>query len=156
MQYFEVKASYSRQMGEDAPRNVNEQYVVADALLCGDAEDCVIDEIKPYVFGDWEIKYCRKVQFADIIKNVEGDFWYKARVEELVVDESGKEKRHRLTFLIQANDIENAVKGINKGTGLMNCELISIAKTNITEFLHALNVAHQPENAASSDEQAEE
>jgi hypothetical protein len=92
MIFYELKISYTRQTGEDNPKAVKETYLV-EGLTAADVEERLLGEIQKYISGEWETKSCKQVQFYDLIPNPEGDQWYKARVEMITIEDSGKEKR---------------------------------------------------------------
>ena len=48
---YEIKVNYLRQTGEDNPGTVKETYLV-DGATPSDAEKRLMDEIKPFIFGD--------------------------------------------------------------------------------------------------------
>ncbi len=136
---YEIKAHYQRQTGEDNPKGVRETYLV-EAINCADAENRLMDEIKALVFGDCEVPSCKKVQYAEIFENPQStlSFWFKARVEMITVEDD-KEKRKAVNMLIQGDSIDDALTDLRKRTGSYDCEIISIVKTQIMDFLHAVN-----------------
>ena len=93
----------------------------------------LIDEIKPLISGEWEVKACKQVQFYDLITNPEGDRWYKARVEMITVEDNGKEKRKAVSIYVQASNITDANKLLQKELTNLDCEVISITRSAILE-----------------------
>ena len=85
MLFYEIKVNYERQTGEDNPGKVKETYLV-EGVNCADVENRLMEEIKPFIFGDCEVSSCKKVQYFDIFPNEGSEFWYKARVEMITVD----------------------------------------------------------------------
>ncbi len=134
---YEVKVHYQRQTGEDNPHNVKETYLV-EAINCADAENRLMDDIKAFIFGESEVPSCKKVQYAEIFENPQGEYWYKARVEMITVEDD-KEKRKAVSMLIQASELDEALNDLKKRTDSYDCEIISIAKSPIMDFLHATN-----------------
>lgn len=132
MIFYEIKISYTRQTGEDNPAAVKESYMV-EGLTCADVETRLIDEIKPLISGEWEVKACKQVQFYDLIPNPEGDRWYKARVEMITVEDNGKEKRKAVSIYVQASNITDANKLLQKELTNLDCEVISITRSAILE-----------------------
>ena len=53
MNYFQVDVKYDRQTREDNPGRVKEVYLV-NAATCSDVEKAVLEEIKPFIFGECE------------------------------------------------------------------------------------------------------
>ena len=134
MIFHEVKAVYERQSGEDNPAKVKETYLV-EAVNCADAEKQVMDEIKPFVFGDSEVTACQKRQFFEIINAPEGDKWYKGRVELITIEDSGKETRKAVSLLVQADSAAMALKNLSNAMNGYDCEILSIAKSPVLDIL---------------------
>ena len=138
MIFHELKVHYERQTGEDTPRKVKEIYLVDGAANFADAEHCVVKEILPFIFaGASEVHSCKRSQFQEIFPNEGGAFWYKARVELITID-GDKEVRKSVAVLVQANTLDDAVFALKQGMNSYDCELLSIAKTQIMDILHAV------------------
>ena len=137
MIFHELKVKYERQTGEDNPKAAKEIYLVDGAVSFADAENCLLDEIKPFISGDCEVQTCKKSQFFEVFPNEGGAFWYKARVEMITID-GDKETRKNVAILVQANQLDDAVFALKQGLNSYDCELISIAKTQIMDILHAV------------------
>ena len=138
MIFYEIKISYTRQTGEDNPAAVKESYMI-EGLTCADVENHLIEEIKPFISGEWEVKSCKQVQFYDLITNPEGDRWYKARVEMITIEDSGKEKRKAVSIYVQASNITEANKSHQKELTNVDCEVVSITRSPILEVYRAIN-----------------
>ena len=138
MIFHEIKVKYERQTGEDNPKGAKEVYLVDGAVSFADAENCLMDEIKPFIFGECEVQTCKRSQFFEIFPNEGGAYWYKARVEMITID-GEKETRKNVAMLVQANMLDDAVFALKQALKSYDCELISIAKTPIMDILHAVN-----------------
>ena len=138
MIFHEIKVKYDRQTGEDNPGKVKEIYLVDGAVSFADAENCLMAEIKPFIFGDCEVQTCKRSQFFDVFPNEGGAFWYKARVEMITID-GDKETRSNKAFLVQANMLDDAVFALKQALKSYDCEINSIAKTPIMDILHAVH-----------------
>ena len=97
-----------------------------------------MDELKPFISGEWEVKSCKLSQFYDLITNPEGNQWYKARVEMITIEDSGKEKRKAVTIYVQAGNITEANKSVHHAVSNLDCEVISITRSPILEVFHAV------------------
>jgi len=138
MIYHEIKVHYDRQTGEDNPGKVKEVYLIDGAVSFADAENCLMDAIKPFIFGDCEVQNCKRSQFFEVFPNESGEYWYKARVEMITVD-GEKETRKNVAMLVQANTLDDAVFALKQAIKSYDCEIISIAKTPVMDILHAVN-----------------
>lgn len=137
MIFYEIKISYTRQTGEDNPTAVKETYLV-EGLTCADVENRLIEDIKPLISGEWEVKSCKQVQFYDLIPNPEGDRWYKARVEMITVEDNGKETRKAVSIYVQAGNVTEANKTLHQALSNLDCEVVSITRSPILEVLRAV------------------
>jgi hypothetical protein len=97
-----------------------------------------MEEVKPFIFGDCEVQTCKRSQFFEVFPNEDGAYWYKARVEMITID-GEKETRKNVAVLVQANMLDDAVFALKQALNSYDCELISIAKTQIVDILHATN-----------------
>jgi hypothetical protein len=138
MIYHEIKVSYERQTGEDNPGKVKEIYLIDGAVSFADAENCLMEEIKPFIFGDCEVQSCKRSQFFEVFPNEGGEYWYKARVEMITID-GEKETRKSVPVLVQANLLDDAIYALRQAMKSYDCELLSIAKTPIMDILHAVH-----------------
>lgn len=137
MIFHELKVHYERQTGEDNPGKVKEIYLVDGAVSFADAENCLMDAIKPFVFGECDVMSCKRSQFFEVFPNEGGAFWYKARVEMITID-GEKETRKVQSVLVQANLLDDAVFALKQAMGSYDYELISVTKTQIMDILHAV------------------
>ena len=137
MIFHEVKAVYEKQTGEDNPAKVKETYLV-EAVNCADAEKQVMDEIKPFVFGDSETPQIRKRHLFDIFPG-DGENWYEAKVEMITID-GDKESRKAVKVLVQDSTIDGALKELHyKHLADFDCEILSIAKSPVLDILRPEN-----------------
>lgn len=72
MNYFQVDVRYERRTGEDNPAKVKESYLVCGTATCGDAEKVVMDEIKPFVFGECDTPKIQRRRFFDSFSCITG------------------------------------------------------------------------------------
>lgn len=137
MYFYEIVTKYQRKTGEDNPGLVKETYLV-EAINPTNAEARVIDEIKPFIFGDHETERITKRNIYDIFANPNGENWYKGRVELIVVD-GDTESRKAFTVLVQANTISDALRTLQDETGSIDCEIVGLAKSAILEVYRGTN-----------------
>ena len=134
MNYFQVNVNYDRQTGEDNPGRVKESYLVP-AVTCGEAENAVLDEIKPFIFGDHETPKIQKKSYFDLFIESPGCvFYYEAKVELIMID-GEKEYRKAVNILVLANNIKDALITLLSNLASYDCEVIGIKKTGITDIL---------------------
>ena len=137
MLFYEIKINYQRQTGEDNPGNVKETYLV-EGLNCADVETRLMEEIRPFIFGEAEVPSCKKMQLYDLLPSAEGDRWFKGRVEIITVEDNGKESRKAVSMLVQATTIDNALKNLKQHLSNLDCEIVSITRSPIIEVFRAI------------------
>lgn len=138
MLFYEIKIKYVRQTGEDRPSIVKETYLV-EGLTCADVEKRLMEEMKPYIFGDYELPSCKKVEVYDMIQSTDGDMWYKARVEMIVIDDNGAESRKAVSVLVKDKTIRDALRHLQEYLSDLDCEVVSITRSQIIDVLRAVD-----------------
>lgn len=115
MNWFECKVSYEKIMENGLQKKVSEPYLV-DALSFTEAEARIIEEIKPYISGDFTISDIKRARLNEIFFNESGDRYYRVKVYFITLDEkSGAEKKTAVQMLAQASDIKEAISVVEEG-----------------------------------------
>ncbi|SHE85423.1 DUF4494 domain-containing protein [Dysgonomonas macrotermitis] len=113
--WFECKVAYEKTMENGTQKKVTEPYLV-DALSFTEAEARIIEELKPYIAGEFTIADIKRAKLAELFFNENGDRYYKAKVYFITLDEkSGMEKKTAVQMLAQASDIKDALEVVEKG-----------------------------------------
>ena len=108
MNYFECKISYEKTMENGKEKKVSEPYLV-DALSFTEAESRIIEEVKPFISGEFEVKSIRKYKVAEIVVDESGDRFFKCKLNFITLDEkSGNEKKTATNILVQATTLDEA------------------------------------------------
>ena len=133
--WFEAKIQYEKEMENGLQKKVTEQYVV-DALSYAEAEARITEEMKYYISGEFEVKDLKKAQYKEIFfsDDASDDRYYKAKLDFLTIDEkTEKEKRSRVTYLVQASDLHRAMKNVDEVMGgtMIDYEACAIDATKI-------------------------
>lgn len=96
-------------------KKVSEPYLV-DALSFTEAEARIIEEITPYITGEFTVSNIKRVKLAEIFPNEVGDKWYKAKLMFVTLDEkAGVEKRTPSNVLVQASNFSEALSTLMEG-----------------------------------------
>jgi chlorite dismutase len=91
-------------------KTVTEPYLV-DALSFTEAEARIIEEMKPFISGEFSISDIKRVKFTESFFNETGDRYYKAKLYFITLDEkSGSEKKTAINMLVQASELKEAVE----------------------------------------------
>lgn len=133
--WFESKVTFEKQLENGTQKKVTEIYLL-DALSFTEAEARTIEELKPYISGEFSIAAIKRVKLSEIFFNENGDRYFKAKVLFITLDEkSGTEKKTATYMLVQANDIDQAHEVLKKGMeGTMaDWECASMTETKIMD-----------------------
>ena len=134
--WFETVVNYEKTAEEGRIVKVNEHYLV-DALSHAEAENRIIDEMKPFISGEFKVTKVVNKKINEIFYNENGDKWYRAKVNFVTLnEEKGIEKKTGVTMLVQASDIEEAVAELIlqlKGS-MADYEIHTVAETPIMDI----------------------
>jgi hypothetical protein len=115
MNWFECKISYEKMMENGVLKKVSEPYLV-DALSFTEAEARIIEEMQPYISGEFVVSDIKRARIAELFFNENGDKYYKIKVFFITLDEkSGAEKKTASQMLAQACDIKEAIAVLEEG-----------------------------------------
>lgn len=105
--WFECKVSYKKMQENGMYKKVTEAYLV-DALSFTEAEARIIEEIRPFITGDFMVTDIKRAKFAEsFLKDDAGDRYFKVKIFFITLDEkSGAEKKTPYQRLVQGDDIE--------------------------------------------------
>ena len=134
--WFEVKVRYDKQLENGLIKKVTENYVF-DALSWTEAESRAIEELKGWISGEFGIADISRRNFSEVFFDAEGDQYFKAKVQFIMLDEkSGTEKKKGVIMIAKAIDIDKAqelIKERMKGT-LATYEIAEVKETKIVEI----------------------
>lgn len=117
MNFFECKIRYEKIMENGVNKKVTEPYLV-DALSFTEAEARIIEEITPYISGEFTVSDIKRANYSELFPSEEdaADRWFKCKLLFITLDEkSGAEKKTSTTVLVQASDLRDAVKKLDEG-----------------------------------------
>lgn len=137
MDFFEIKVNYTRQTGEDNSASVSETFLV-EALTPSSVEERTLEELKPFISGEYDVPSIRNRKFFDIIPSGKSDDWYESKVELITIEENGTEKRKAVTILVEAESIQKAVSVLSESMHHLDCEIMSVKKSKILEVYRAV------------------
>lgn len=113
--WFEVKVKYVKVDQDGREKKVSESYLV-DAVSFTDAEARTIQQMQQIIRGEFHIDNIKKSNIIEIFPAESGEFWYKARIAIVTIDEkAGKEKKVNNYFLVAADDFKEALQRLEEG-----------------------------------------
>ncbi len=136
--WFLCKISYDKELENGMNKKVTEPYLV-DALSFTEAEARIIEEMAPYVSGEFSVAAVGRSKFSEIFfadDDINASYWYKVKLGFITLDEkTGSEKKTFTDVLVQASDLRDAVKRLDEGMrGCMaDYIIVSVAETPIMD-----------------------
>lgn len=139
-EWFECSVRYEKTLENGMQKYVSEPCLV-EAMSFTEAEQRFIEEIQPFMAGEYEVKAVAKRKISELFEDDKelADKWFKCKVAFVTLDErSGIEKRKMQTMMVQASDLRGAVKRLDKGMeGTMaDYEIVSVSETAIMDVFH--------------------
>lgn len=115
--WFEVKIRYEKTMENGMNKKVTEPYLF-DALSFTESEGKCIEEMTPFISGEFTIADIKRANYSEIFFSSEeaADRWFKCKLYFITLDEkSGAEKKTATHILVQASDLHDAVEKLDEG-----------------------------------------
>lgn len=133
--WFECKIRYDKMMENGAVKKVTEPYLV-DALSFTEAESRIIEEMTPYISGEFSVSAVKRTKISELFKDDSADRWYLVKVAFITIDEkTAVEKKTTSLILVAANDFigayNNFMEGM-KGT-MADFEIQQISETMLMD-----------------------
>ncbi|MGV8138442.1 MAG: DUF4494 domain-containing protein [Mangrovibacterium sp.] len=133
--WFEVKVKYVKVDQDGRERKVSESYLV-DAVSFTDAETRIIQQMQQIIRGEFQVDNIKKSNIIEIFPAESGEFWYKARIAIVTIDEkAGKEKKINNYFLVAADDFKEAFQRLEEGLSyiLVPYQTTAMSLSNIAD-----------------------
>lgn len=157
--YYEVKIQYHKMQEDGKEKKVTEQYVV-EALTFTEAESRIIEEMTPYISGEFDVVSEKIAPYNEIFLSdrTDDDKWFISKVGFITLDErTDKEKKQTFRYLVQAATSELALDYTKEmfSHGMSDYSIEAVQDTpTLDVFLYEVkkDVVETPEeNAADND-----
>lgn len=138
-QWIKTSVRFDKTMENGAVKKVTEPYLV-DALSFTEAEARIIEEVTPFISGEFTVSAVKKSKVSEIFWDESGDRWYQVKSAFITIDEkTGAEKRSNTVFMVQASNFKNAYDNFMQGMKgtIADFEIISITETPIMDVFKA-------------------
>lgn len=113
--WFECKIKYEKLAENGMNKTATEPYLV-DAISFTEAEARIIEEMIPFISGEFTIAGIKRVNYSEIFFSENSDKYFSARLAFITLDErSGSERKSLSTILVQASDMDDALKKLHDG-----------------------------------------
>ena len=135
-EWFECKIRYEKTMENGLVKKVNEPYLV-DALSFTEAEKRILEEIAPFMTGDYQVADIKRANYAELFETVSdsADKWFRIKLVFITLDEkSGKERKTSQNVLVQA-DLRGSIDRLDEGMkgSMMDYTIASVTETAIVD-----------------------
>jgi len=134
--WFECKIRYEKLDDKGKGKKVTETYLV-DALSFSEAEVRISKEVTPFMSGEFSISGIKKAGINEIFQEVEGDRWYKCKVNFISIDEvKATEKKITSNMLVLGSNIKEAWDNLESALKdtMSDYEVPSITETSIMDI----------------------
>ena len=117
--WFECKVKYVKVTESGKEQTVTENFLL-DAVSFTDAETRITRQMQEIVKGEFTVTDIRKSRIAEVFPYENGEWWFKATINLVTIDEeAGKEKKLRTQYLIMADDIQEALTRLDESLSFM-------------------------------------
>lgn len=138
--WYECKVVMAKQLEDGTKKKTTETFLVF-AINCTEAETRITEELSPYCNGDMSVPDIKNVKYAEIFKSEDeqADKYYKVKVSFIFIDEEDVEKKSAYYYLVQASNLQNAIKAfIDAMRDSMNdYEINAVQETKIIDVFPA-------------------
>jgi hypothetical protein len=110
-----------------------------DALSFTEAEARIIEEMAPYVSGEFTVADVSKANYSELFfaeDDINASYWYKVKLAFITLDEKTcSEKKTFTNVLVQAPDFRDAVRRLDEGmkSSMADYIIVSVAETPIMD-----------------------
>lgn len=147
--WFEVKVTYEKILENGMQGKVTESYLF-DALSYTEAEARAIEEMRPFISGEFTISDIKRARISELFFNENGDRFYKIKVYFITLDEkSGSERKTAATMMAQASTLKEAIailEGGMKGT-MADYVIASVIETQLVDVYPYFPKKEETENS---------
>lgn len=160
--WFETKIKYDKMVDADGLMKPIKELYVLDALSFSDAEASIMEEMRAYISGAFDIVDIKPASYKEIFfsEDTSDDRWYKAKLQFITIDEkTEKEKRQNVYYLVQASTLFKAVKNIDEvmGKTMIDYAIASVAETTVMDvFEHEAKLEGEKNDVPEYEEQAKQ
>lgn len=147
--WFECKVRYEKVLANGTKKKVNEPYLV-NAMSFTEAEARIIEEIRPYIGGDFSVIALKKELIHEVfLSGREQDcIWFKIRVAFIALNEKTNEEKKSLhNILVKSCSTAEAEQYLHECMKDTMADYVvkSVTETNISEvfFFHREGVTDE-------------
>lgn len=129
--------SVTLKWGENGTEKMVTEPFLFDALSFTEAESRVIEEVAPYITGEFTVSDIKRSRYSEIFLSEDdsADLFFKCKVLFITINESGAEKKTATNMLVQASDLRDAIQKLDKGMEgcITDYQISSVVETAILD-----------------------
>lgn len=130
--WFEVRVKYKKIDEQGNEKNASEAYLI-DAISFTESEARINKVLEAYISGEFKITSMKPANYSEIVAAEDGEWYYKAKVSIVTLDESsGREKKANQYILVAADNIKQAIERLEESLSTM---IVPWTIKSITESL---------------------
>ena len=134
--WFQCNVNYEKMLENGMQKKVTEPYLV-DALSFTEAEARIIEEIRPFITGEFTVTDIKRARLSELFFNENGDRYYECKVYFITLDEkTALEKKTGAKMLAQASTLKEAISVLEEGmkSTLADYSIASVKETQIMDI----------------------
>lgn len=132
--WFESKVKYPKVTETGSEKIITENFLL-DAVNYTEAEARITEEAGKMAKG-FTIQDIRRSSVIEVFPFDDGEFWYKAKIQVVSIDEeAGREKRMSINSIVQADDLKEAEARLEESYAylVVPYEVVALQKSNIVD-----------------------
>ena len=124
---------------EELKAKLNELYAV-QAVSFTDCEAKIVGYVSSFAQGEVEVLTEQRAKYKEVFlsDNADEDIFYKVQVAFITLEEvSGKEKKQKVTYLVQGNSVESAKKNVDEvmSQSMVDYKIVSVGECAIVDIV---------------------
>ena len=142
--WFETTVKYDK-IGEDGlPVKSKESYAI-EVFNFTEAESTITEEMKSYIRGEFIVQDIKKAPYKEVFfsENSNDDKFYKIKIQYIIINEKTETENYSsCTYLVQSNNLQNAVKSICKelDKGMQDWKIASVSETKLLDVFEKTKI----------------
>ena len=137
--YFESKIRRSGVLEDGTEAKLNELYAVSASTFT-DCEAKIIGFVSQFAKGDIDVLTEVRAKYKEVFLsgNADEDAFYKVQVAFITLDEvSQKEKKQKVTYLVQGNSVESAKRNTDEvmSQSMVDYKIVSVGECAVIDIV---------------------
>ena len=135
--WFECSVGIDQRQEDGTTKSVTQKYLV-DALSFTEAEERIIEEMKPFTCGGIDVSAVKKVNITELFENTAdiADTWFRLKCVSIEVDEkTGEDKEKPFVVMVQSSCCYNSIQDFEEKMkeSMMDYRIVEVKETKILD-----------------------